>query len=81
MAESTYQIAAMDWRDREDLTDTEVNILKKLEEGRATPAYLASELDRSQEYIRERLRELKRLELVEQVHRGLYEIGDSEKSD
>lgn len=81
MPETAYEIASMDWRDRDDLTDTERDILKMLEDGRCTPAYIANELDRSQEYIRERLREMKRLGLVTQVYRGLYEIGEKDSSD
>lgn len=53
-------------------------MLELLEEGRCNPAYMADELDKSQEYIRERLRELKRIGLVKKVYRGLYEIGDDD---
>jgi len=61
--------------DEEDFSPTELAILDKLEEGRGTPAYLASELDREQPYIRNLLSDLVRLELVEKVHRGLYELA------
>lgn len=64
--------------DESDFTDTELGILDMLEEGRCTPAYIAEELDVSQEYVRDRLRDLKRLGLVEQVHRGLYELARGE---
>ena len=62
--------------EEEDFTDAERAILDMLSEGRCTPAFIADELDLSQEYVRERLRELKRLGVVEQVHRGLYELGE-----
>lgn len=64
--------------DESDFTDTELGILDMLEEGRCTPAYIAEELEVSQEYVRDRLRDLKRLGLVEQVHRGLYELAREE---
>jgi len=71
-----YQLA-MDRSDvdEDDFSPTELDILDKLEEGRATPAYLAESLDREQPYIRNLLADLVRLELVEKVHRGLYELA------
>jgi len=63
--------------DESEFTETELGILDMLSEGRCTPAYIAEELDVSQEYVRDRLRDLKRLRLVEQVHRGLYELSAS----
>lgn len=62
--------------DEEEFTDTEIGILDMLDEGRCTPAYIADELGNSQEYIRGRIGDLKRLGLVEQVHRGLYELAE-----
>ena len=62
--------------DEKEFTETEIGILDMLEEGRCTPSYIADELDVSQEYIRDRLRDLKRLGLVSKVHRGLYEISE-----
>jgi len=61
--------------DEEEFSPTELAILDKLKEGRATPAYLAAELDREQPYIRNLLADLVRLKLVEKVHRGLYELA------
>ena len=66
--------------DESEFTDTEIAILDMLEEGRCTPAYLADELDVTQEYVRNRLGDLKRLGLVTKVHRGLYELNDTEKN-
>jgi Mn-dependent DtxR family transcriptional regulator len=64
--------------DEEEFTETELGILEMLEEGRCTPAYIAEELGKTQEYVRGRLRELKRLGLVNDVHRGLYELENGE---
>lgn len=62
--------------DEDDFTDTELAILDMLADGRCTPAYIAHELDVTQEYVRGRLGELKRLELVKKVHHGLYELSE-----
>jgi len=40
---------------------------------------IAEELDVSQEYVRDRLRDLTRLGLVKKVHRGLYELESESK--
>lgn len=65
--------------DESEFTDTEIGILDMLEDGRCTPSYLADELEVSQEYVRDRLGDLKRLGLVEKVHRGLYEISEGDE--
>ncbi|APX98723.1 hypothetical protein BB347_18630 (plasmid) [Natronorubrum daqingense] len=62
--------------DEEEFTETEIGMLDMLEQGRCTPSYLADELDVSQEYVRGRLQDLKRLGLIKKVHRGLYEISE-----
>lgn len=64
--------------DESEYTDTELAILDMLEKGRCTPAFIADELDVTQEYVRSRLGDLKRLGLVEQVYRGLYKISDDD---
>jgi len=61
--------------DESEFTETELSMLDMLEEGRCTPAYIAEELGVTQEYVRDRMRELKRLGLVKKVHRGLYELN------
>jgi DNA-binding transcriptional ArsR family regulator len=71
----------MTWRNRDDLSDTEVAILEMLADGRCTPAFIADEIDRSQEYVRERLGELRRLGLVESPYRGLYELAAGQEHD
>lgn len=65
--------------DEGEFTETELAILDLLEEGRGTPAYIADELDVTQEYVRSRLSDLKRLGLVRQVYRGLYELEEAEE--
>jgi Mn-dependent DtxR family transcriptional regulator len=62
--------------DEDEFTDTELGIMDMLGQGRCTPGYIAEELDVTPEYVRGRLGELKRLGLVEKVHRGLYELAD-----
>lgn len=62
--------------DESEFTNTEIEILDMLETGRCTPAYLADELGVTQEYVRSRLGDLKRLGLVKKVHRGLYELSE-----
>jgi len=57
-----------------EFTETELAIIEMLGGGRCTPSYLSDELDVTQEYVRQRLAELKRLGLVRKVHRGLYEL-------
>lgn len=67
--------------DEDQFTDTELGILDMLENGRCTPSYIASELDVTQEYVRNRLKDLERLGLVEKVHRGLYELAGAASGD
>lgn len=64
--------------DESEFTETELGILDMLSRGRCTPAYIADELDVSQEYVRDRISDLNRLGLVEKVHRGLYELSPSD---
>lgn len=73
---SAYQLVMdLEEIDESRFTDTELGILEMLSEGRCTPSYLAEELNKSPEYIRNRLRELDRLGAVETVHRGLYTLS------
>ncbi len=77
--QTTYELA-MDRSeiDEDDFTDAELRIIDKLAEGRATPGYLAEELDLTPEYVRGRLKELTRLDLIRKVHRGLYELAEEQ---
>ncbi|WP_423743595.1 hypothetical protein V5735_11190 (plasmid) [Haladaptatus sp. SPP-AMP-3] len=60
--------------DDDQFRPTERGILNLLAEGRAIPAYLAQELDVTQEWVKNRLHELTRLGLVRRRYRGLYEL-------
>jgi Mn-dependent DtxR family transcriptional regulator len=71
--------AMRDDLDQDEFTETELEILELLDDGRGTPSYLASEIDVTAEYVRGRLGELERLGLVEKVHRGLYELADRDE--
>jgi len=51
--------------------------LDMLSEGRCTAEYIADSLDVPTIYIKKRLAELKRLGLVHDVYRGLYELEES----
>ena len=64
--------------DEDEFSDTELAILDKLGEGRGTPGYIAEEIGKSKPYVRDRLKDLTRLGLVQKVHRGLYELADAE---
>lgn len=59
--------------DDDQFRPTERGILNMLVEARATPAYLAQELDVTQACVKSRLSDLTRLGLVRRVYRGLYE--------
>jgi predicted transcriptional regulator len=59
-----------------ELSQTDENILDMLEEGRCTPSYISDELDLSRQHITNRLRRLEEHEIVEKVHRGLYELEE-----
>lgn len=67
--------------DEDEFTEAELAILDMLEEGRCTPSYIADQVDVTPEYVRDRLRDLKRLGLVKKVHRGLYEKAESGSDD
>jgi len=67
--------------DESEFTNTELAILDMLEEGRGTPAYIAERIGKTTPYVRGRIRELKRLGLVEKVHRGLYELAGDGGAD
>ncbi|WP_227375054.1 hypothetical protein [Haladaptatus halobius] len=58
----------------DEFSPVERGVLNLLVEGRASPVYLAQELDVTQEWVKDRLRDLVRLGLVRKAHRGLYEL-------
>lgn len=52
--------------------------LDMLSDGRVTPSYVSDIADVPEVYVRGRLRELKRLGLVHDLHRGLYELNEED---
>lgn len=61
-----------------DLNTTDRLILAKLQEGRAKPAYLASELGKHQPYISNRLKRLVDNGVVTRIDRALYGLAELE---
>lgn len=60
------------------LTDTEQEIIEFMQaNGNTTPAWVASERDLSNEYVRGLLGDLERLGYVERLHRGLYALPEN----
>jgi DNA-binding IclR family transcriptional regulator len=59
-----------------DLSPTDRAILEMLREGRATPAYIATETDYSRQHVRNRLQRLTEHGYVTRLHKGLYELAD-----
>jgi DNA-binding Lrp family transcriptional regulator len=60
--------------ERDDLNGTDEKLLDLLAAGRVTPPYAAEELDKSREYVSERLIRLKEHGHVHRIGRGLYEL-------
>ncbi len=61
------------------LNDADEAIIEELREGRATSAYLSTQIDWSREYITQRLRRLEEHEIVINLQNtGLYEISIEE---
>ncbi|WP_084156817.1 winged helix-turn-helix transcriptional regulator [Haladaptatus cibarius] len=56
------------------LSPTDRAIVEMLQEGRCTPAYIASKNDYSRAHVRNRLHRLVELGYVARIHKGLYEI-------
>jgi len=63
-----------------DLNETDKAILKCLKEGRATPAYLTEQIDKTRQAIQNRLTVLRAGGHIKKVHTGLYEITPQGKS-
>lgn len=63
-----------------ELNTTDRLILAKLQEGRAKPAYLASELGKQQPYISNRLSHLVENGVVIRLYRGLYGLKELEEA-
>lgn len=73
---STQSMAGED-----DFDDLHWSIIDVLREGRATPSYLAERTDESRQLVSKRLRDLQMADVVDQVHRGLYELVPEEVPD
>lgn len=59
------------------LNDADEAILRELQEGRATAAYLSERIDWSREYITQRLRRLEEHDVVLNLEQtGLYELQE-----
>lgn len=56
-----------------ELNPADERILDLLKEGRATPVWIADELDLTRQYVHQRLALLKAADLVENLGHGLYE--------
>lgn len=63
---------------KDDLTPSDRRILETLKTGRATPRYLADELELERPYVSNRLAELEVRDRVRIVDRGLYELASGE---
>lgn len=64
-----------------DLDDLHWEIIEIMREGRATPSYLSERTEESRQLISQRLRDLQMANIVQQVHRGLYELNETEVPD
>lgn len=63
--------------DTDDLNETDRGIITLLGDGRCSPRYIASELDKQQPYISQRLKRLVEHGHVKRVDRGLYELTEA----
>lgn len=69
------------WRDDEQLNDTDREILELLEDGRETTGSLADQLGKHPQTVRDRLRWLREWGYVRYHHEdtGLHDLDDEEK--
>jgi DNA-binding Lrp family transcriptional regulator len=65
----------------DDLNGTDARLLDLLHDGRITPPYAAEQLEKSREYVSERLIRLKEHDHVRRIHRGLYELVDDPREE
>lgn len=64
--------------DESNFDDLHWEIIEHLREGRATPGYLAEQTGESRQLVSKRLDDLVWADIVEKVHRGLYELVPEE---
>lgn len=75
----SVHVATMeDWRNDDQLTDTDRDILEVLEDGRETTKSLADQLDKHPQTVRDRLKWLREWGYVRYHHEptGLHDIAD-----
>lgn len=65
----------------DQLNDTDGRILDVMLDGRATPQYVADQLDLSRPYASDRLKRLVEHGHVERLAAGLYELVDDPRTD
>jgi predicted HTH transcriptional regulator len=65
----------------ENFDELHWEIIEILREGRGTPSYLATRTGESRQLISKRLRDLQMADVVQQIHRGLYELVPEEVPD
>lgn len=65
----------------DDLNSTDKEILSELDDGRVTPAFVASRCDVDRSYISQRLIRLAEHGHVDELVRGLYELIDDPRED
>ena len=65
----------------DDLNSTDKEILSELDDGRVTPALVASRRDVDRSYISQRLIRLAEHGHVDELVRGLYELADDPRKD
>lgn len=64
-----------------ELDDLHWEIIEIMQEGRATPSYLADRTEESRQLISQRLRDLQMADIIHQVHRGLYELNEEKVTE
>ncbi|WP_218927118.1 winged helix-turn-helix domain-containing protein [Halosimplex pelagicum] len=67
--------------DKDDLNETDREILDVLHEGRATPLYVAERVDITRPYASDKLKRLLEHGVVERLASGLYELADDPRED
>ena len=56
------------------LNETDQAIIRELREGRNVPSNIADEIEKSNQYVRERMLRLEEHGLVRNIGRGVYEL-------
>lgn len=64
-----------------DLAPADEAILDLLHDGRITAPYASEETEYSIQYVRERLRRLVEHDVVQKIHKGLYELNTDPREE